>query len=92
MDNGVGSVGQLEQLRQIEEMKKKLLSVILTKEAYERLARVRAVNPMLAGQAELYLLQIYQAGKIKEKIPDNKLKEVLRALAEDKKINIRRKE
>jgi|GEM_PF-553693 programmed cell death protein 5 len=84
------NINQIEQMKQIEEMKKKMLATILTKEAYERLARVRAVNPTLAGQAELYLLQIYQAGKLKERVQDNKLKEVLMALSENKEINIKR--
>ena len=72
---------QAEQLRKIEEMKKQLLSKILTREAFERLARVRVVNPETASQSELYLLQIYQAGKLKGIVDDAQLKEVLRFLS-----------
>lgn len=78
-------------MKQMEEMKRQVLGRILTKEAFERLSRVRMVNPNLAGQAELYLLQIYQSGKIKEKINDEKIKGVLKVLSEDKKMRIKRK-
>ncbi len=62
-------------------MKRQLLSKILSKESFERLARVKAVNPELAGQAELYLLQISQAGKLNGIVDDLQLKEVLRFLS-----------
>ncbi len=84
------SAHQLEQMKHIEEMKNKALNAILTKEAWERLARVRTVNPQLAGQAELYLFQIYQTGKMTERITDRKMKDVLTVLTEEKKTNIRR--
>jgi programmed cell death protein 5 len=71
---------EMQKMRQIEEMKKKLLATILSKEAYERLARVRVANQELAGQAELYLLQIYQSGKLEGRITDEQMKEVLRVL------------
>ena len=81
----------LNQLKQIEEMKKEILTKILTKEAFERLARVRTVNPQLAAQVDMYLLQIYQSGKIQEQITDDKLKEVLGALSTKKEFKIQRK-
>jgi DNA-binding TFAR19-related protein (PDSD5 family) len=75
---------QLQQLKQIEEMKRQILSKILSKEAFERLGRVRSVNPNLAGQAELYLIQLYQSGQIKT-IDDEELKKVLKALSAGEK-------
>lgn len=75
------NLAQLEQLRKLEEMKKRLLGGILTKEAFERLARVRMVNPELSGQIELYLLQIYQAGKLDRRVTDLKLREIFKVLA-----------
>jgi len=77
----VSNHAQLEQMRRVEEIKKQLLSKILGKEAFERLARVRAVNPELAGQAELYLLQIHQSGKLHGLVEDIQLKEVLKFLS-----------
>jgi DNA-binding TFAR19-related protein (PDSD5 family) len=85
-------LNQLEQLKQIEEMKNQVLGKILTREASERLARVRAVNPNLAAQAELYLIQIYQQGKLKDrKLDDGEMKDVLKLLSDKKEINIKRK-
>ncbi len=81
----------MQQLEQIEKMKRQLLSNILTKEAFERLGRVRSVNQQLASQAELYLLQLYQAGRIKNKLTDEKMKEVLNVLSEKKDFNIKRR-
>ena len=62
-------------------MKKSLFSKVLSKEAFERLARVRSVNPELAGQVDVYLLQIYQSGKLKDAVHDSQLKEMLRYLS-----------
>ncbi len=83
---------QIEQLKKVEEMKKQIFGKILAKEAYERLSRVRAVNPELAGQVELYLLQIYQSGKLKGSVDDMQLKDVLRFLSSNlqKQTTIRR--
>ena len=80
MSNGM-NMNELQQMQQIEEMKKKIMASILSKEAFERLGRVRASNPQLAAQAELYLLQAYQAGQIKGTVDDNALKELLRAIS-----------
>lgn len=80
-----------EQLKQIEILKKKVLGTILTKDAYERLGRVRIANPQLAAQVEGYLIQVYQAGKIGEPITDEQLKQVLQAITETgkRKTNIK---
>ncbi len=84
-------INQLAQLKQIEEMKRRLISKLLTKEAFERLGRVRSVNPQLASQAELYLLQAQQAGGLKGTVSDEQLKDVLRALSEKRDFDIKRK-
>lgn len=81
----------MAQAQQIEEMKRKLLSQMLSKEAFERLGRVRSVNPQLAGNVELYLIQAFQSGKIKGKIADEELKEILRSVSEKREFNIKRK-
>jgi DNA-binding TFAR19-related protein (PDSD5 family) len=80
---------ELQQLKQIEELKRQLISKMLSKEAYERLGRVRSVNPELAGQVELYLIQIYQTGKINEKVSDRKMKDILGLLTQQKKRDFR---
>ena len=84
-------MNELRQAQQIELMKRQLLGRAASKEALERLGRVRTVNPDLAGQAELYILQISQAGKLKGPVTDAQMKDVLRVLSEKKNISIKRK-
>ncbi|MEM5798956.1 MAG: DNA-binding protein [Candidatus Aenigmatarchaeota archaeon] len=74
----------------IEAIKKELMRQILTKEAAERLGRVRAANPQTAAQVELYLLELYQAGQLRQPVTDEKLKQILTLLAEKKEFRIRR--
>jgi len=89
--NGI-DMNEFQKMKQIEEMKKKILVTILSKEAYERLARVRVANPELANQADLYLFQIYQSGKLSGRVSDEQMKEILRALSSDTtSFSIRRK-
>ena len=78
------------QQEQAEALKKEILRKVLTKEALERLGRVRIANPLLAQQVEVYLMQLYQAGQIKEMITDEKLKTILNLLVEKKDWKIKR--
>ncbi len=70
--------------QEIEKLKKEVLRKMLTKEAMERLGRVRLVKPLLAQQLELYLIQLYQAGQLREMIDDAKLRNILSILSEKK--------
>ncbi|MCX6818091.1 MAG: hypothetical protein NTU57_04505 [Candidatus Aenigmarchaeota archaeon] len=70
---------QMKQMQQMEAMKKQLLGKMLSKEAYERLGRVRFANPELAAQAEMYLLQVYQTGRL-GMVSDAQMKEILQLL------------
>ncbi|RLI98854.1 MAG: hypothetical protein DRP00_00955 [Candidatus Aenigmatarchaeota archaeon] len=76
---------------EIEKLKKEVLKKILSKEAFERLGRIRLVKPALAAQLELYLIQLYQAGKLKTHISDEQLKLILEKLSSGKKFKIIRK-
>ncbi|ASJ04988.1 DNA-binding protein [Thermococcus barossii] len=71
---------QEEALRQEMELEAQLDAImrrILTPDARERLGRVKLVKPELARQVELVLVQLYQAGQIREPIDDAKLKKIL---------------
>ncbi|WP_461864888.1 DNA-binding protein [Thermococcus sp.] len=71
---------QEEAIRQEMELEAQLDAImrkILTPEARERLGRVKLVKPELARQVELILVQLFQAGQIREKIDDAKLKRIL---------------
>lgn len=80
-----------EQAADFEAMKKTLLRKILTKEALERLGRVKIANPLLASQLELYLVQVFQSGQLKETITDEKLKQILSVLTPQKQIKIKKR-
>lgn len=88
--NGEDQTKKIQE-QEAEKIKKDALRKILTKEAIERLGRIRIVNPTMVQQVELYLLQLYQLGQIRDVIDDNKLKEILLMLKKDKKWNIKRR-
>jgi programmed cell death protein 5 len=81
----------VEELRRIEELKRAILQKILSSEAKSRLSRVKMVKPEFANQVELYLIQLYQAGKVKGQISDEQLKRILQALTSQKRFRIVRK-
>jgi len=80
-----------EQAAQYDAAKRMLLNKVLDKGAIERLGRVRIANPVLASQIEAYLIQLYQAGQLKETITEEKLKQILSVLTEKKKTMIKRR-
>lgn len=82
---------QMRQMEKLEEEKKKIIGKILSKEAFERLGRVRYANPQLAAKAELYLIQIYQSGRMQDNVTDEQMKEILRLLSEKKDFRISKK-
>jgi programmed cell death protein 5 len=80
-----------ENAAEFEVLKKETLRKLLTKEALERLGRVKLANPIVANQLEIYLLQLSQTGQLREMIDDAKLKQILSVLMPVKKTKIRRK-
>jgi programmed cell death protein 5 len=79
-------------MAEFEAMKKDIMRKILTKEALERIGRIRVANPLVATQLEMYLLQLFQSGKLRDTIDDAKLKQILEVLIPDrKKTKIKRK-
>ncbi len=79
------------EIQRMEEMKKTLLMSILTKDAKERLSRLKLVKPDIALQLEMYLVQLYQNGKIRGRLDDNSLKDILEMLMSGKRFNIIKK-
>ena len=74
--------------QKLEELKKRVMKVILSKEAMERLGRIKLVKPELAAQLELYLVQLYQSGKIKGAISEEQMKLILETLSARKEFKI----
>lgn len=82
MSNGAyGTQPTAADLARAEQVKRMLLQNVLDKAARERLNRVRMVKPELASQIELYLIQLYEAGKLKSQMSDGQLKDILEMLA-----------
>ncbi len=78
---------------QFEQRKKQALRKILTKNARERLNRVKLANKQVAQQLETYLVQLSQSGQIREKIDEEKLKKILMSIKDetDQDWNIKRR-
>jgi len=75
--------------RELEAQKKQAMMQILTPEARSRLANIRLTRPEFVDQIELQLIQLAQMGRVKAKITDEQLKELLKKLAGQKRdINI----
>lgn len=79
------------ELQKFEEIKKIILRNALTKEARERLSRVKLVKPDLATQLELYLVQLHQSGKLRGQMTDEQLKNILEMLTSREKFKIIKK-
>ena len=75
----------------IESQKKMILRHILDADARERLARIRIAKPEIANLIENQLIQLYQIGRIKEKLSEEKFLILVKHLMPKKRdINIRR--
>jgi programmed cell death protein 5 len=83
---------QEEQQQEFEEQKKQALRAILTDDARERLGRIKAARPELAENLENQLIMLAQQGRLKNKISDEQLRELLAKLLPKKRdITIRRR-
>jgi programmed cell death protein 5 len=78
----------IEEIQKIEQLKKTILKKILSRQAFERLSRIKLVKPELAAQLELYLVQLYQEGKLKAEVSDEQLKLILETISSKKKYKI----
>lgn len=79
---------QMQQLEEFEKMKKIVMRKLLTKAAIERLGRIRLVKPEMATELEVYLIQLYQSGQIKNVIGDTQLRKILDSITQKPKFNI----
>jgi programmed cell death protein 5 len=82
---------QLQRKKQAEAQIHHVLLQILEPEARERLANIKLTKPEFARAIEQQLVALAQSGRLKQKITDAQLKELLRQLVPEKKEwNIRR--
>ncbi len=80
------------QQKEFEDQKKLILRAILTDDARERLGRIKAARPEMADNLENQLIMLAQSGRLKNKINDEQLRELLaKILPKKRDITIRRR-
>ncbi|MCU0850472.1 MAG: DNA-binding protein [Candidatus Thermoplasmatota archaeon] len=80
------------QQKEFEEQKKMILRSILMDDARERLGRIKAARPELAENLENQLIMLAQSGRLKNKINDEQLRDLLsKILPKKRDITIRRR-
>ncbi len=79
--------GMQQQLQeqQINSQIKMIISRILTPEARQRLGNIRTARPDFARNVEIFLIQLYQAGRLPKQVNDQTFKEILMKLNEGKR-------
>jgi programmed cell death protein 5 len=83
---------QEEQQQEFNDQKKQALRAILTDDARERLGRIKAARPEMADNLENQLIMLAQSGRLKNKINDEQLRELLgKILPQKRDITIRRR-
>jgi len=76
---------ELERQERIKSQMQMVLMSILEPDARERLNTIKLTKPDFAGSVEQQLVQLAQSGRLKNKITDSQLKELLRQLAPKKR-------
>jgi programmed cell death protein 5 len=83
---------QEDQQKEFDEQKKMVLRAILTNEARERLGRIKAARPEIVENIENQLIMLAQSGRLKSKINDEQLRELLsRAFPKKREISIKKR-
>ena len=76
---------ELERQERAKSQMHMVLMSILEPDARERLNTIKLTKPEFAGAVEQQLIQLAQSGRLKNKITDSQLKELLRQLAPAKR-------
>lgn len=80
------------QEEEFEKQKKMVLISIMTPEARERLGNIKLARPQIAESIEHQLIMLAQSGRLKNKINDKQLQQLLKRIIPKKRdINIRRR-
>jgi len=81
-----------QQEEEFEKQKKLLLIQALTPKARERLGNIKISRPQVAEHIEQQLIMLVQSGRLKNKIDDQQLRNLLKKMIPKKRdIKIRRK-
>jgi programmed cell death protein 5 len=76
---------ELEQQERVKSQMQMVLMQVLEPNARERLNTIKLTKPEFAGSVEQQLVQLAQSGRLKQKITDAQLKELLRQIAPAKR-------
>ncbi|MEN6443716.1 MAG: DNA-binding protein [Methanoregula sp.] len=76
---------ELEQQERVKSQIQMVLMQALEPNARERLNTIKLTKPEFAGAVEQQLVQLAQSGRLKQKITDAQLKELLRQIAPAKR-------
>jgi programmed cell death protein 5 len=71
---------QEEQMAEAQAQKEAILRQILTPEARSRLTNIRMVKPQFAEQLEMQLIQLAGSGRLRGRVTDEQLKNLLQQL------------
>ena len=80
-----GMQEELERQQRAKQQIQMILMQILEPDARERLNTIKLTKPDFAGAVEQQLIQLAQSGRLRAKITDAQLKELLRQLAPAKR-------
>ncbi|MHA2300511.1 MAG: DNA-binding protein [Candidatus Thorarchaeota archaeon] len=81
-----------QQVAEAQAQKEAILRQILTPEARSRLTNIRMVKPQVAEQIELQLIQLASSGRLKARVTDEQLKNLLQQITgqeRERKISFR---
>jgi len=80
-----GMQEELERQQKLKSQIQMILMQVLEPDARERLNTIKLTKPEFAGAVEQQLVALAQSGRLKQKITDAQLKELLRQLAPAKR-------
>jgi programmed cell death protein 5 len=76
---------ELERQQRVKSQMQMVLMQILEPDARERLNTIKLTKPEFAGAVEQQLIALAQSGRLRSKITDSQLKELLRQIAPAKR-------